>query len=250
MSATTTSPRGVYALALHEGIVPGPYRDSVGVWTYGIGHTRQAGDPDPATLPRGMPHDLNAEIREVVALFRRDLARYEAAVRKAVKVPVAQHEFDALVSFHYNTGAIANAKLTGYLNTDQRKRAAGAFMNWVKPSELRPRRQSERALFETGLYPSGPITVWEVNDFGRVIWRSVLRLEMEAFLALMADAGAPAPSARPRLRIADLPLVRTPADVRRLQRLLEVDPDGAIGEKTYRALLARVQPDPGDRATP
>ena len=38
-----TSDAGIFALALHEGIVPGPYRDSVGVWTYGIGHTLGAG---------------------------------------------------------------------------------------------------------------------------------------------------------------------------------------------------------------
>ena len=30
-----TSERGIVALISHEGIVPGPYRDSVGVWTFG-----------------------------------------------------------------------------------------------------------------------------------------------------------------------------------------------------------------------
>ena len=39
------SPRGIVALASHEGLVPGPYQDSVGVWTYGIGHTAAAGKP-------------------------------------------------------------------------------------------------------------------------------------------------------------------------------------------------------------
>ena len=42
-------------------------------------------------------------------VFRADLERYEAAVLRTVKVSLAPHEFDALVSFHYNTGGIAKA---------------------------------------------------------------------------------------------------------------------------------------------
>ncbi|WP_435168329.1 lysozyme [Falsirhodobacter sp. 1013] len=103
------SDRGLVALMQHEGIVPAPYADSVGILTYGIGHTAAAGDPDPATLPMGMPADLDAALAEVAAVFRGDIARYTADVPKAVKVPLAPHELDALASFHYNTGAIARA---------------------------------------------------------------------------------------------------------------------------------------------
>ena len=39
----TVSRRGVLEIAEHEGIVLGPYRDSAGVWTYGVGHTAGAG---------------------------------------------------------------------------------------------------------------------------------------------------------------------------------------------------------------
>ena len=56
-------------------------------------------------------------------LFRADLARYEAGVLRAVTVPLAPHEFDALVSFHYNTGAIARAALTRALNAGDRAAA-------------------------------------------------------------------------------------------------------------------------------
>ena len=38
-----TSDLGIIALLGHEGIVPGPYYDSVGVLTYGVGHTASAG---------------------------------------------------------------------------------------------------------------------------------------------------------------------------------------------------------------
>ena len=73
--------RGFLALVRHEGIVPGPYLDVKQVWTFGIGHTAAAGPPDPATMPRGMPADLDAGIREAFRVFRADLAAYEADVR-------------------------------------------------------------------------------------------------------------------------------------------------------------------------
>ena len=38
-----TSDRGLLALIRHEGVVPGPYLDVKGVWTFGIGHTAARG---------------------------------------------------------------------------------------------------------------------------------------------------------------------------------------------------------------
>jgi hypothetical protein len=89
-----TSDAGIFALALHEGIVPAPYLDSVNVWTYGIGHTAAAGAPDPAQMPRGNPADLERALARVFEVFRADLPKYEAEVRAAVKVPLRQHEFE------------------------------------------------------------------------------------------------------------------------------------------------------------
>ncbi|MEP2947392.1 MAG: hypothetical protein ABJN11_14115 [Lentilitoribacter sp.] len=45
-----TSERGLAEIASHEGIVMSKYKDSVGVWTIGIGHTKNAGAPDPEKL--------------------------------------------------------------------------------------------------------------------------------------------------------------------------------------------------------
>ena len=139
--------RGLLALARHEGVVPAPYRDSTGTWTFGIGHSAAAGPPDPAAMPRGMPADLDAGIREAFGVFRADLARYEAEVLRAVTVPLSPHEIDALVSFHYNTGGIARAALTRHLNAGDREAAAQAFLNWRRPPEIIPRREAERDLF-------------------------------------------------------------------------------------------------------
>ena len=160
--------RGLLALARHEGVVPGPYRDSTGTWTFGIGHTAGAGPPDPAEIPRGMLADLDAGISEAFRVFRADLACYEADVRRAVTGLLEPHQFDALVSFHYNTGGIARAVLTRHLNAGDREAAARAFLNWRRPASIIPRRETERHLFRHGHYPGGTIPVWGVDANGRV----------------------------------------------------------------------------------
>lgn len=194
-----TSDRGLLALIRHEGVVPGPYLDVKDVWTFGIGHTVAAAPPDPARLPRGMPANLDAGIREAFRIFRTDLAAYEAEVLRAVKVPLAPHEFDALVSFHYNTGGIAKAALTRHLNAGNRAAAAAAFMGWLRPAAIRSRRETERDLFAKGRYPTGTIPVWAVDRNGRVDFsRPIRRLsEAEALALLRPPLNPPPPPMSP-----------------------------------------------------
>ncbi|UHD43893.1 glycoside hydrolase family protein [Aureimonas altamirensis] len=68
------------------------------------------------------------------------MAKYEADVLRAVKAPLSQTQFDALVSYHYNTGDVAKANLTKQLNAGDYAGAAEAFMGWSKPAEIIPRR--------------------------------------------------------------------------------------------------------------
>ena len=185
-----TSDAGIFALALHEGIVPAPYKDSVGVWTYGIGHTAGAGDPDPAKMARGMPQNLDAALQDVFDLFRSDVAKYEAAVARAVKAPVTQAQFDALVSFHYNTGAIGRASFVKKLNAGDMAGAVAGIMAWNKPKEIIARRKAERDLFAHGIYPNGKATVWQVDGNGRVIWKPIRSLTMAQVLAMLRQAPA------------------------------------------------------------
>lgn len=160
-----TSARGIYAIASHEGIVPGPYLDQVGVWTFGIGHTAAAGAPDPARMPRGVPDgSLDAVMPEVFKVFAKDLVKFEDRVSAAVVVTVAQHEFDALVSFDFNTGGIYRAQLTGHLNRGDRVKAAAGFMGWLKPESIRGRRGEEMRLFREGAYPGKRVPIWDIDS--------------------------------------------------------------------------------------
>lgn len=160
-----TSLNGLIEIAGHEGIVLSPYLDSVGVWTIFIGHTKAAGDPDPLSFPKGVEQEASKAIR----VFKQDIKSVEARVNNALKVPVSQHEFDALVSFDFNTGGIFKAQITKLLNSGEKEKATLAFNNWHKPIEIIPRRNKERDLFKTGIYQNhGIVTIYPADTSGHV----------------------------------------------------------------------------------
>jgi lysozyme len=166
------SDKGLLEIAEHEGIVPAPYYDSVYVLTYGIGHTKNAGGLDPADMSLAMPSDIDAAIDRALDVFRKDVGSYEQRVNDAIKAPPEQHEFDALVSFDFNTGGIHRAQLTKAINGDD-PYPARHFMGWLRPPELRKRRTAEMNLFETGDYDANgdQIPIWKTNGMGKLIGR-------------------------------------------------------------------------------
>lgn len=166
------SDRGLLEIAEHEGIVPAPYMDSAGVWTFGVGHTAAAGGLDPQEMPGAMPEgeQLERRIDRAIEVFREDVAKYEDRVNSAIKVPIEQHQFDALVSFDFNTGGIHRAKLTQAINRRDPD-AARHFMGWLRPPEIRKRRTAEMRLFQTGDYDANGdnIPIWRTDGKGKLI---------------------------------------------------------------------------------
>ncbi len=85
-----------------------------------------------------------------------DLARYAGDVRRAIgDAPTSQPQFDALVSFHYNTGAIGKATLTRKHVAGDYAGAAREFDRWVHAGGrvmkgLVRRRAAEAALYRRG----------------------------------------------------------------------------------------------------
>ncbi|MEL6584038.1 MAG: lysozyme [Pseudomonadota bacterium] len=176
------SAKGIAELAEHEGIVPGPYLDSVGVWTFGVGHTAEAGRPDPEYMDKGMPRDVDAALRLAFQVFATDLRKFENRVNEAIEVPLEQHEFDALVSFDFNTGGIYRAKLTAAINAGDPD-ASEHFYGWMRPPEIRTRRKAEKRLFDTGNYDANgdQIAVWGVDDLGNL---TAPIMQMDGFKAV------------------------------------------------------------------
>ena len=87
------------------------------------------------------------------ARLEQDLARYAAEVAAAIgTAPTTLGQFDALVSFHYNTGSIASATLTAKHNAGDHAGARAEFGRWVRNDGavlrgLVRRREEEAALY-------------------------------------------------------------------------------------------------------
>jgi lysozyme len=176
-SPTTTSPRGVMDIIAHEAIVLSRYKDVKGIWTIGVGHTAAAGGLDPASF-KGL-----LTLEQALALFRDDLAKFEKRVAKAFTRPLAQHEFDAAVSFDFNTGGIDRAAWVETFNSGNRERAVEEILNWSKPAQIVPRRRKEQALFGSGIYSSdGTAIVYPATKAGKVMWSKGKRVELAGLL--------------------------------------------------------------------
>lgn len=116
-------------------------------WTIGYGWTHPV---DGKPVKPGMTIDQATADR----LLKTGLVSYEQDVSRLVRVKLTQGQFDALVSFVYNLGAMrfSTSTLLRKLNAGDYTGAADEFLRWVSPGTkveagLRRRRQAERALF-------------------------------------------------------------------------------------------------------
>lgn len=107
-----------------EGWRDKPYRDSGGKCTIGYGHLIKEGEycPDRITVDQGEKY------------LREDITEAERTVNSTVKVPLTQHQFDALVSFTFNIGAGAWAvsDTLKILNNGEHHRMPARMLMWVK----------------------------------------------------------------------------------------------------------------------
>lgn len=163
-----TSLEGLIALAALEGVALSRYYDSVGVSTIGIGATKSE-IPDLAEWPLSKKITLE----EAFDLLDKSIVRYENAINKALKVPVTQFQFDALVSICYNigTGGASGSTFMRRINAkESTQRIVDAIMMWDKPKEIIGRRRKEANLFAKGDYGAGKVNVFPVNSKGKPVY--------------------------------------------------------------------------------
>lgn len=129
-----------------EGLKLKAYKDIVGVWTIGWGHTD------------GVYEGLDIDLEEAEDLLTEDLGKVERAIQILVKVPVNQNQYDALASFIFNVGvrAFRNSTLRRYLNEGDYWGAGDQFKRWNKAggravAGLTRRREAEAKLFNTSV---------------------------------------------------------------------------------------------------
>lgn len=155
-----TSPNGRALIEKYEGLILQSYDDandhivpaggsSRGTLTIGYGHTSAAGAPKVVS-------GMKITKEQADAILASDLQKVEADVTRLVKVPLNQNQFDALVSFHFNTGSLGKSTALRKLNAGDIEGAADGLMLYTRGrvnGQLIPmkglvtRRNEEKALF-------------------------------------------------------------------------------------------------------
>lgn len=148
LAVAVISSVGLSLAAFYEGRKLDAYRDEAGVPTICYGHTKGVKMGDRAT-----PAQCDTWLTE-------DMAWAQTAVRRAVKVPITQNQFDALTVFVFNVGAtnFNESTLLRKLNAGDTIGASGEFPKWSnlrdsKTKQLRfskglwNRRMAEQELF-------------------------------------------------------------------------------------------------------
>ena len=108
--------------------------------------------------PDGTPVKLGDKTtrKQAVEFMRHDLDVFEQGVRRCVKVPLTQNEYDAYVSLTYNigVGAFCGSTLLRILNTGNYSAACAQISRWNRAqgkvvNGLTNRREAERKTCET-----------------------------------------------------------------------------------------------------
>lgn len=143
-----TSSQGRELIEAFEGFYLNAYYDSVHVLTIGYGHTN-LGNVPPAVKP-----GMTITGKRADAILSADLARFEARVDKIMRgVTLAQHEFDALVSFDFNTGDLISGSIDDKIKAGNRAAAMKTLLLYNKAggrvlAGLTRRRKAEKLMFE------------------------------------------------------------------------------------------------------
>lgn len=140
VAALALSAAGLVGIANWEQFVPRTYTDSAGVATIGYGTTEGVQAGQTITPERALVKLLDHVDKDSAA-----------AVRRCVKVPLYQHEFDSFVSLTYNIGSsnFCNSTLVKLLNRGQYAQACEQILRWDRAGGqvlrgLTLRRQAER----------------------------------------------------------------------------------------------------------
>ncbi len=176
--------RGVAELADFEDLMLNPYLDSGGVKTVGIGSTSS----DIKDLA-SWSWTKEISIKEAIDIYIKSLNKYENLVNNALKVKVSQNQYDALVSFVYNTGSVNNSVFRAVNSSASSDSVRRALLLWVNDNGKRVqglvnRRNKEADLYETGVYKSnGCCDLIQVNpQTHKPIYNTAKRINLADYI--------------------------------------------------------------------
>jgi GH24 family phage-related lysozyme (muramidase) len=237
-TATAASPKlsmsddGVRLIASFEGFRSDLYNDPAGHCTIGYGHLVHLGNCDgseSADFRKGISRKRARD------LLRDDAASAEAAVNDAVKVPLGQEQFDALVSFVFNvgTGAFRRSTLLRLLNDGDYDEVPKQLDRWVKAggktlAGLVRRRKEEGELFASGtVEPRKPTK--PTRRKAAPVPAEDEKIHRDLELASPLTEGADVKALQHALNVI----------ANRFDRIVDfrLDEDGKLGEKTLQATI-------------
>ncbi|MEO1067658.1 MAG: lysozyme [Cyanobacteria bacterium J06638_6] len=138
---------GLALIKEFEGLRTTAYRDPVGIWTIGYGHTSMAGPPP-------VYEGMTITAAEAEAILQQDLDVFEQGVSDALTITTNENQFSAMVSFSFNVGlgAYRNSTLLRKHNAGDFAGAANEFLRWIyADGQILPglvrRREAERSLY-------------------------------------------------------------------------------------------------------
>ncbi|MBN1782032.1 lysozyme [bacterium] len=173
-------------IIFHEAIVREAYKDSVGVWTWGIGITNASGHK---VYPRYI--DNPQTIKRCLEIFEWVLRKkYVPAVDEAFRhFDLTEEQFAAALSFHYNTGGIKRATWVKQWKNGETENAYQSMLNWNKPPAIIPRRKKEQALFFHGTWSNNGMAMeYDVRKPGySPDWASAKTVEISSVLSELFD---------------------------------------------------------------
>jgi lysozyme len=156
LSPSSLSPAGAAFIARFEGFRAKLYDDAAGHCTIGYGHLVHMG-PTNGTEPPEFTQGITRA--QALALLGADAAKAGDEVKRSVKVPLTQHQFDALVCFAFNVGngAFRESTLLKQLNAGDYTAVPEQLNRWTKAggrelAGLVRRRDEEGQLFTRGTY--------------------------------------------------------------------------------------------------
>lgn len=161
------SARGEQLIKDFEGLRLNAYRDQAGIWTIGWGH-----------IGPGAHEGAVCTIEQAQAWFDKDNDNAEAVVNRLDRMrahPLTQPQFDALVSFEFNTGGLSNRKnrITRAVIECRDDDVDDEMLRWVHITEPKTKKKvvskglKRRRLAEADMWASGG-TVHGVVTFDKL----------------------------------------------------------------------------------
>ena len=144
------TPKVVAFVASQEGVCLEAYKDSKGVWTWGMGVTNASGH-EVYPKYKDNPSTMNEVLQVGTWLLE---THYLPSVLQAFKgKSLSENQLAAALSFHWNTGAILRADWVSGFNSNSPQTRGLLERNYNKGG-LQGRRNGEAELFFDDEWPS------------------------------------------------------------------------------------------------